>query len=90
MRSVGGTLWVTDIDEVVGIEHRQRHVSPRRCKVEGAQFLNDLATAPDGTVYVSDSQVTHLHAVKDGKSSVFVAGADVVEPPNGLLVDGGG
>ena len=58
-------------------------------KVEGAAFLNDLATAPDGTVYASDSQSTRIYAVKDGKSSVFVAGAEVVEQPNGLLVDGG-
>ena len=28
------------------------------------------------------------YAIKDGKSSVFVEGADVVEQPNGLLVDG--
>ena len=44
-------------------------------KVDGAQFLNDLATAPDGTVYVSDSMLSRIYAVKDGKSSVFVEGA---------------
>ena len=56
--------------------------------MDGAQFLNDLATAPDGTVYVSDSMLSRIYAVKDGKSSVFVEGGDVVEQPNGLLVDG--
>ncbi len=56
--------------------------------MDGAQFLNDLATAPDGTVYVSDSMLSRIYAVKDGKSSVFVEGSDVVEQPNGLLVDG--
>ena len=58
-------------------------------KIEGAQFLNDLATAPDGTVYVSDSTTLRVYQVRDGKASVFVEGADVVEQPNGLLVDGG-
>ena len=57
-------------------------------KVEGSQFLNDLATAPDGTIYVSDSNQSRIYMVKDGKSSVFVEGADVGDQPNGLLVDG--
>ena len=87
LRSVGGTLWVADIDEVVGIEIASGKIT-LRVKIEGAQFLNDLATAPDGTVYVSDSSLSRIYAVKDGKASVFVDGGDVVEQPNGLLVDG--
>ena len=58
-------------------------------KIDGAQFLNDLATAPDGTVYVSDSATLKIFEVRGGKASVFVEGGDVVEQPNGLLVDGG-
>lgn len=87
MRSVGGTLWVSDIDEVVGIEIASGRISSR-VRVDGAQFLNDLATAPDGTVYVVDSNLSRVYAVRDGKSSIFVEGADVVEQPNGVLVDG--
>ena len=87
MRSLGGTLWVTDIDEVVSIDIATARITAR-VKVEGAQFLNDLATAPDGTVYASDSGLARIYAVKDGKSSVFVEGADLVDVPNGLLVDG--
>jgi hypothetical protein len=87
LRSVGNTLWVTDIDEVVGMDVASGKITSR-VKVEGSQFLNDLATGPDGTIYVSDSMLSRIYAVKDGKSSVFVEGADVVEQPNGLLVDG--
>ena len=87
MRSVGNTLWVSDIDDVVSIDIAKGQITAR-VYVDGAQFLNDLATAPDGTVYVSDSMQSRIYAVKDGKSSVFVEGADVVEQPNGLLVDG--
>jgi DNA-binding beta-propeller fold protein YncE len=87
LRSVGNTLWVADIDEVVGIDIGSGKVTSR-VKVDGATFLNDLATAPDGTIYTSDSSGLRIYAVKDGKSSVFVEGADVVEQPNGLLVDG--
>jgi sugar lactone lactonase YvrE len=59
-----------------------------RVKVDGAQFLNDVATGPDGTVYVSDMLATRIYALKDGKVSVFAEGEDL-EYPNGLLVDNG-
>ena len=75
MRSLGGTLWVADIDEVVAINIETAGGSAH-VKVDGALFLNDLATAPDGTVYASDSNLSRIYAVKDGKSSVFVEGAD--------------
>src|SRR5262245_21892866 len=87
IRSVGNTLWVADIDEVVSIDIGKAQITAH-VKVDGAQFLNDLATASDGTVYVSDSNLSRIYAVKDGKSSIFVEGSDVVEQPNGLLVDG--
>ena len=87
IRSIGGTLWVTDIDEVVSIDIASAKITAR-VKVDGAQFLNDLATALDGTIYASDSNLARIYAVKDGKSSVFVEGVDQVDVPNGLLVDG--
>jgi hypothetical protein len=87
IRSIGGTLWVTDIDEVVSIDIATAKITAR-VNVEGAQFLNDLATAQDGTVYASDSNLARIYAVKDGQSAVFVEGADQVDIPNGLLVDG--
>ena len=89
IRSVGMTIWVADIDEVVGFELTKegaRLVS--RVRVDGAQFLNDLATSADGAIYVSDSSQSRIYMVKDGRSSVFVEGADVGDQPNGLLVDG--
>jgi hypothetical protein len=86
LRSFGGTLWVTDIDEVVGIDIATAKESAR-IKVEGAKFLNDLATGADGTVYVSDMMANKITAIKDGKSTVFAEG-DQLEHPNGLFVDG--
>jgi hypothetical protein len=87
LRSVGGTLWVTDIDEVVGIEIASGRITAH-VKIDGAKFLNDLATAPDGTVYASDSQTFRIYAVKDGNPSMFVEIAEPIETPNGVLVDG--
>jgi hypothetical protein len=87
LRSARGVLYASDIDQVVGFDIASgREVS--RVKVAGAVFLNDLATSPDGTVYVSDSTALKIFEVRGGMSSVFVEGADVVEQPNGLLVDG--
>ncbi|HEV8397948.1 MAG TPA: hypothetical protein VGQ37_26905 [Vicinamibacterales bacterium] len=88
LRSARGVLYAADIDTVVGFDIKSgKEVS--RAKIDGAVFLNDLATAPDGTIYVSDSTALKIFEVRNGKSAVFVEGADVVEQPNGLLVDGG-
>ena len=94
LRSVGNILWVSDIDEIVSIDIPKAQITARiKVELDGpargtAQFLNDLATAPDGTVYVSDSTQSRIYAVKNGKTSIFAETAEVVEQPNGLLVDG--
>ena len=82
-----GTLWVADLDEVVGIDIETAAVTSR-VAVEGAEFLNDLAAGPDGTIYISDSQANRIYAIADGVSSVFADG-EAVEAPNGVLVDEG-
>ena len=87
LRSHEGTLWVTDIDEIVAIDMAAGKVKTRT-KVAGAQFLNDTAVGPDGTVYVTDMAANKIIALKNGKTSVFAEGEDL-EWPNGLLVDGG-
>jgi hypothetical protein len=86
LRSHNGTLWTADIDEVIGIDIAKATVSSR-LKIDGAQFLNDVAVADDGTVYVSDMLATRIYAVKDGKATVFGEG-EGMEYPNGLLVEG--
>jgi hypothetical protein len=86
LRSFKGTLWTADIDEVIGIDIASGKITSR-VKPAGAQFLNDVATEADGTVYVSDMMLSRIYAVKDGKATVFADGPDL-EWPNGLLVDG--
>src|SRR6188474_476933 len=85
LRSYEGTLWVTDIDEIVGIDMATAKVKSKT-KVAGAQFLNDTAVGSDGTVYVSDMMGNKIIALKGGKTSVFAEGEDL-EYPNGLLVE---
>lgn len=86
LRSHQGTLWTTDIDEILGIDIKSAQITSRT-KVEGSQFLNDVAIGSDGTVYVSDMMGNKIYALKDRKVSVFAEGEDL-EYPNGLLIDG--
>lgn len=57
-----GTLYVADID-VIRTFDLATGKPGAQIKVAGASFLNDVAVAPDGTVYVSD---TGLGAGKEG------------------------
>lgn len=86
IRVTGGTLWVSDIDELVGINIKEGKVQ-ERVKVPDAKFLNDVAAGPDGSVYVSDLLSSTVHVLKDGKLSVLASG-EQLESPNGLLVAG--
>ncbi len=86
MRASRGTLWVVDIDEIVGIDIAAGKIASR-VKTD-AKFLNDLATAPDGTVYATDSFQNRVYVVRNGAASVFVE-SPRLELPNGILVDGG-
>ncbi len=86
MRSHAGTLWVSDVDEVIAIDIASGAIKSR-LGVPGAKFLNDVATAPDGSVYVSDMVTSKIHRIADGRVSTFAEG-DRLEHPNGLLVEG--
>jgi sugar lactone lactonase YvrE len=81
-----GTLWVADIDEVVSIDIKTGRITSH-LKIDGAQFLNDLAIAPDGAIYTSDSFGNRIYTIRDGRPSVFFEG-DSIPLPNGVLVDG--
>ena len=87
LRSHNGTLWTSDLDEVVGIDMSSGKVTSR-VKITGAMFLNDVAVGDDGTVYVTDMMGNKIYAVKDRNASVFIEGEEL-EHPNGLLADGG-
>lgn len=81
------TLWVSDIDRLLGIDINTGEIK-HEIKPEGAQFLNDVATGPDGTVYVSDMRANKILAWKDGELSTLYE-APLVQSPNGLLVQEG-
>ena len=85
MRVHNGTLWVSNITSLVGIDLKDGKKT--EIPIEGAKFLNDVAVAPDGRVFVSDTLSSSIYVVKDGKAEIFMQGKEL-ESPNGLVVDG--
>lgn len=86
LRSHGNTLYVSDIDRIVAVDIQKGEIV-KEIPIKEALFLNDLATGPDGTVYVSDMAASIIYQYKNEQVSVFAEGAEL-ENPNGLLVDG--
>jgi sugar lactone lactonase YvrE len=86
MRASGDTLWVSDVDRLVGIDLKSGAVRTK-VDVPGATFLNDVACGPDGAVYVSDTLRSRILRYADGKVALFAEGEEL-ECPNGLLVEG--
>lgn len=75
MALVGDTLWVADIDAVRGFNVLTGNVvTTLELRAQGATFLNDVAAAPDGTVYITDSGISFDAAgnlTHPGTSRVF-------------------
>jgi sugar lactone lactonase YvrE len=86
MRSYRGTLYVADIDQVVGFDIATGRETSR-VKIADAKFLNDLCTGPDGAIYTTDSFANRVWIVRSGVASLF-SDAPQLLLPNGILVDG--
>jgi DNA-binding beta-propeller fold protein YncE len=99
MAIAGDTLYVTDID-TLRLFDRATGAPKGEIAIEGATFLNDLAFAPAGGVYLTDSglkagasgfepsgsaAVYHVHA--DGKVEPLLEDASL-PGPNGVAFDG--
>lgn len=96
---VHDTLWVADIDQVRAFESRTG-APVATITIPGAIFLNDIAAAPDGSLYVTDTavrfgangQVEHpgtdqiFRIGPDRKISVAIK-SDSLGRPNGITWD---
>ena len=80
-----GKLYTTDIDRIIEIDLKTAKVL-NSYEVEGAKAFNDVAVAPDGTIYCSDTEGNQIFALKNGEVTKIMANIDT---PNGLLVDKG-
>ncbi|WP_437977748.1 hypothetical protein WMF11_13280 [Sorangium sp. So ce295] len=85
IRVAQGKLYTSDMDELLIIDLATKDV--RRIPALGAIFLNDLALAEDGTVYISDSFTRTVWRCKDEQCAPFFW-SPLLNVPNGLLVDG--
>jgi len=84
MALTGERLFVADIT-VVRVFDRGSGDSLDEIPVEGATFLNDVAAAEDGTVYVTDSGTGVIHRIRpDGT----LEQAGQTKNPNGIHVRG--
>ncbi|HRY98632.1 MAG TPA: hypothetical protein P5550_06190 [Bacteroidales bacterium] len=82
MTIAGEVLYVTDIDCIVRISLENGHILGR-IPVEGALFLNDLCTLPDGRIACSDMQAGRVHILKEDQ--IVQSYADtLLQRPNGL------
>lgn len=83
----GEKLYVTEVDRIAEIDLKTgKKLS--EYPVKSAIFLNDIAAAPDGSLYISDSRTGTVHKLKDGKVSVFFQSDDFPNP-NGVIISKG-
>ena len=94
----GNVLYVADIS-FVRMFDRKTGAPKGKIAIPGATFLNDLATAPDGTVYVSDSGLRakgdgmepsgsdSIYKIVKGNRPVKVIADKELGGPNGLVAD---
>jgi DNA-binding beta-propeller fold protein YncE len=80
----GDRLYVADIDTLVEI-NTVTGIIANRYMAAGAMFLNDIAVAPDGRVFVADTFGSAIYVLQGGKLDLFVKDAKL-RGPNGLVV----
>ena len=89
LRSTGDKLWVADIDRILAFSITSGE-KVSELTIPGALFLNDLACAKDGTVYVSDMLAGKIYQYKEETLSLSVLiEDDRIGHPNGLLIQKG-
>lgn len=80
------TLYVADIDTLVVIDIPSATISETYL-VGDAKFLNDVAAASDGKIFVSDMVTNRIHCLCDDEFTVWLESPEL-ENPNGLTVAG--
>lgn len=80
-----GKIYVADINDFVVIDQVSASVE-KRINVPGSTFLNDVALAPDGKIYFTDSDNNTIYVYSDEKVKLFKRDAGL-GGTNGILVD---
>jgi DNA-binding beta-propeller fold protein YncE len=82
---VGDTLYAADIDALFVIDINNGRIV-RTVTIEGIKMLIDVTAAPDGSLYVVDSDANKLYHYSNGKMTEWLT--EGINGPNGLLFDG--
>ena len=90
MTVCAGSLWVTNIDEVLEVGISEKKIL-NRYPIQNAKFLNDITSDKNCTVYISDTFGNTIYEFNKVWSSIqyprpFVSGL-MTDAPNGLFVD---
>ncbi|MGE5803416.1 MAG: SMP-30/gluconolactonase/LRE family protein [Gemmatimonadota bacterium] len=98
MAVVGDTLWVTDIDVIRGFNARTE-APVATVPIPGAVFLNDIAAAPDGSLYITDTAIRfgaqgaehvghdRIYRVAPDRTVSVALESDSLGRPNGITWD---
>jgi sugar lactone lactonase YvrE len=81
----GDTLYAADVDEIVAIDINKGEIT-KKYSMAGMKMLNDIASAPDGTIYTADTDANKIYKYSNGRISEWLT--EGLNGPNGLLVDG--
>lgn len=85
--AVGNLVYVADRNGVHEIDVNQAKIL-RTIEIPGSQFLNDVAAAPNGDLFVSDFEANRVYRLnRDRKPEIWLE-SNRLENPNGLIVDG--
>jgi sugar lactone lactonase YvrE len=79
-----GSLYVTDLTDVVVIELKSGKIT-KRIAVPNAIFLNDIAIDSKGIIYVTDTRAGKIYQIRNGEPSLWI---DKKPRANGLLTVG--
>jgi len=85
LKFFAGKLYAVERSGVAVIDPEQGMIIGR-LSIMDAAFLNDLAIADDGVIYVTDSAKHCVFRISSGKSEVWIEG-QAVQKPNGILVE---
>ena len=84
---VGNLLYVADRAGIHEIDVHKTKIL-RTIEIPNSKFLNDVAAASNGDLFVSDFEANRIYRLNKGrKSEVWLEGMEL-QNPNGLIVDG--
>ncbi len=81
----GDLLYIADVKQLV-VMNVATGTLVRRYEAPQAKFLNDVATGPDGSVYISDMLDNAIYRLKHGVFRKWLA-SPALESPNGLYAE---